>query len=179
MRREIRSPKRWLLALLSIALLSSIGARADTLSEDDVKAGFIFNFTKYLEWPDTQADSALVVCSTGVQPLSGKLESLQGRVAQGRTIRVRTQVRSNEWRECQVLFIDAEEAPRMDTLLRVVAQFPVLTVSDAPEFVQAGGIIGLKLRAGRIRFDINQASAREAGLKLSSQLLKLAEEVVQ
>ena len=179
MSREFRSPKRWLAALLSVALLSSSGARADTLAEDDVKAGFIFNFTKYLEWPGTQADSALVVCSPSAQPLSGKLESLQGRVAQGRTIHVRTLVRSTEWRECQVLFISAEEAPRIDTLRRAVAQFPVLTISDAPEFVQAGGIIGLKLRAGRIRFDINQASAREAGLKLSSQLLKLAEEVVQ
>lgn len=62
-------------------------------------------------------------------------------------------------------------------MLRALGQTPVLTVSDAPGFVQAGGMIGLKLRGGRIGFDINHGAARATGLVLSSQLLKLADEV--
>jgi hypothetical protein len=61
---------------------------------------------------------------------------------------------------------------------KILVYTTFLTISDTPGFVQAGGIIELKLRAGRIRFDINQGAARQVGLKLSSQLLKLADEVL-
>jgi hypothetical protein len=164
--------------LLAAALLPGTGARAGSSVEDNAKAGFILNFTKYTEWPGAQAGSELLICSLRERPLSGKLEDLQGRQVQGRTIRVRTATRASDWLDCQVLFIADDEAQRIDTVLRNVGQHAVLTISDAPGFVQAGGIIGLKLRAGRIRFDINQGAARQAGLKLSSQLLKLADEVL-
>ncbi len=169
----------WLAAVLT-TMLPSGGASADSIAEDKAKAGFIFNFTKYTEWPAaTLPASTLLVCSLSGQALSGKLGALQGQQVQGRSIQVRTPTRPNEWRECQVLFITADEVERADNVLRNTAQHPVLTISDAPDFVRAGGIIGLKLRGGRIRFDINHGAARQAGLKLSSQLLKLADEVVQ
>jgi len=170
--------KLWLVVLLAVTLLPGTGARADSSAEDSAKAGFILNFTKYTEWPAAQAGSELLICSLSERPLSGKLEALQGRQVQGHTIRVRAPARSSEWRDCQVLFITEDEAQRVDMVLRNVGQHAVLTISDAPGFVQAGGSIGLKLRAGRIRFDINQGAARQAGLKLSSQLLKLADEVL-
>lgn len=176
----IKSARCWLATLLLAATLLCTGAHADTFEADSTKAGFIFNFIKYAEWPPaTLPASHLTVCSVGDQPLSGKLEALHGRQAQGREIRVRTAVRQGEWRDCQVLFIAAAEAHRIDAVQRNVGAYPVLTVSDAPGFVQAGGIISLKLRDERIRFDINQGTARQAGLKLSSQLLKLADEVLQ
>jgi len=178
MPHPIWSARFWLAAILAATLLPSAGARADSLAEDNAKAGFIFNFAKYTEWPGAQAGSDLLVCSLSGQSLSGKLESLQDRQIQGRAIRVRVSTRPSEWRECQVLYITADEAQRIDTVLRSTAQSPVLTISDAPDFAQAGGIIGLKLRSGRIRFVINQGAARQAGLKLSSQLLKLADEVL-
>jgi hypothetical protein len=168
--------KLWLVVLLAATLLPGAGARAGSLAEDSAKAGFILNFTKYAEWPGAGGD--LLVCSLNESPLSGKLEALQGRQVQGRSISVRTATRANEWRDCQVLFIAEDEAQLIDSVLRNVNQRAVLTVSDASGFAQAGGIIGLKLRAGRIRFDINQGAARQAGLKLSSQLLKLADEVL-
>ncbi len=154
MPHPIWSARFWLAAILAATLLPSVGARADSLAEDNAKAGFIFNFTKYTEWPGAQAGSDLLVCSLSTQALSGKLESLQGRQVQGRAIRLHSPARSSEWRECQVIFITADDAQRIDTVLRSTAQSPVLTISDAPDFVQAGGI------------------------KLSSQLLKLADEVL-
>ena len=72
----------------------------------------------------------------------------------------------------------ADDAARVDAVLRAVGQWPVLTVSDAPDFAAAGGIIGLRERTGRIRFDINQGAAKRAGLSLSSQLLRLADDVI-
>jgi hypothetical protein len=170
----------WQAIFLAAMLFLGLDACADTPEAASAKAGFILNFIKYSEWPATGSpNSNLLICSLGDQPLSGKLELLQGRQMNGREIRVRTTVRPGEWRECAVLFIAADEAQRIDTVLRATGQHPVLTISDAPGFVNAGGIIGLNVRDGRIRFDINQGAARQGGLKLSSQLLKLADEVLQ
>lgn len=166
-----------MLVILAASLLPGAFAHADSLTEDSAKAGFIFNFTKYTEWPSGSGD--LKLCSVSEDALSGKLESLQGYTVQGRTIRVLFPTDPKEWRQCQVLFIAADDAQRVGTVLRSVARYPVLTISDAANFSQAGGIIGLKLRNGRIRFDINHGAAHQAGLKLSSQLLKLADEVLQ
>lgn len=171
--------KRWLVALGVATLLPGMDARAASPVEDSAKAGFIFNFAKYTEWPGTQAGRDLLICSLHEHPLSGKLEELEGRQVQGRAIRVRAPTTLNEWRGCQVLFIAEDDAQRIDSVLRQVGQYPVLTISDSPGFAQAGGGIELKLRTGRIRFDINQGAARQSGLKFSSQLLKLADEVLQ
>lgn len=174
----LRHKISWTLLALLCGIASS--TRADTLAEDNVKAGLILNFAKYAEWPSAvMAGDNLRICALGNQPLSGKLAQMQGRQVQGREIQVRTSARLDELRDCHVLYVPAGEQQRLDTMLRILSQAPVLTVSDIDGFAQAGGIIGLKLRAGRVRFDINLAVARGAGLTLSSQLLKLADEVVQ
>jgi hypothetical protein len=165
-------------AILMAALMLSTGTRADTVAEDSIKAGYILNFARYTEWPAAALSGKdLSVCGIAAGVLSGKLELLRGRQVQGRSVQVRVPARPGEWHDCQVLFIAADDQPRMETVLRNLGQAPVLTVSDAPDFTQAGGIIGLKLRAGRLRFNINEGAARRAGLNLSSQLLKLADEV--
>lgn len=174
----IRHKISWTLLALLCGIASS--TLADTLAEDNVKAGLILNFAKYAEWPAAAlAGDSLRVCGLGNQPLSGKLAQMHGRQVQGREIQVRASARIDELRDCHVLYVPAGEQQRLDTMLRTLGQAPVLTVSDIDGFAQAGGIIGLKLRAGRVRFDINLAVARKAGLALSSQLLKLADEVVQ
>lgn len=163
-----------------LAALFCLPALADELSEDRVKAGFIFNFVKYTEWPaSVLAGASLRVCSPERRPLSGELLQLQGRQAQGHGIEVRTPARQDEWRGCHVLFIPDGDRKQMEAALDAVARAPVLTVSDSADFIAAGGMVALKRNAGRIRFDVNLGSTRRAGLGLSSQLLKLAEEVRQ
>ena len=170
----------WPGVVLAATLLLCTGTGADPVKEDDIKAGFIINFAKYTEWPNADLGSReILICSLGTQPLSGRLEPLHGRQAQGRQIRVLIPARPSEWRDCQVLFIDANDKQRIPAVLDQLSQQPVLTVSDAEGFAQAGGIIGMKLRAGRVRFEINQGAAHRAGLNLSSQMLKLADEVLQ
>jgi hypothetical protein len=177
---DSRPSPAWKAALLTLLLLLHAAVRADTLSEDDIKAGFIFNFVKYAQWPGAALRGGeLRVCGLGTQALAGKLSQLQGRQIMGREIQVRTSPRPDEWRNCNLLFIPDGDQQRVDTVLRAVAQAPVLTVGDSDDFAQSGGIIGLKQKAGRIRFDINLGAARRAGLTLSSQLLKLADVVVE
>lgn len=169
----------WRGILLGALLGLALPGLADTLSEDRVKAGFIYNFVKYTDWPAAATNVSLRVCSPGQQALSGELRQLQGRPAQGRTIEVELAVRPEQWKTCQVLFIPGNDTKLTTVALESVARLPVLTVSDSPEFIDTGGMIGLKQMAGRIRFDINLGSTRRAGLSLSSQLLKLADKVTQ
>jgi hypothetical protein len=160
-----------------LLLLPIMAAVADAPSEDSVKAAFVLNFAKYAEWPAVgMGGNELRLCVIGQQTLSGKLTDLAGSKVQGRELRVRQVSRPEEWRECHLLFIPATEAHRLGALGSAT---PTLTIGDGADFAQAGGMIGLKQRASRIRFDINLAAARKAGVGLSSQLLKLADEVIQ
>ncbi|MDP2196624.1 MAG: YfiR family protein [Rhodocyclaceae bacterium] len=170
---------RWRRALLAIVLLLPTIASAVTPSEESVKAGFVLNFAKYTEWPAAfMGGGELKVCWLGPQALSGKLAELTGARVQGFVVRGRQVVRPEEWRDCHVLFIPASEASRLSAVLGALTT-PTLTVSDSPDFVQSGGMIGLSQRAGRIRFDVNLAAAHKVRLSLSSQVLKLADEVLQ
>lgn len=177
---RFKPPAVWRVAMLFALTLLAGPSHADTVEEDSIKAGFVLNFTKYTEWPAAALGGGeLRVCGLGAQPLSGKLLQLQGRQVQGREIKVRVSVRQDEWRDCHALFVPAGEEARMDTLLRTLGQAAVLTIGDGNDFVEAGGMIVLKQRGGRIRFDVNLAAARRAGLNLNSQMLKLADEVRQ
>jgi hypothetical protein len=171
---------RWRRALLALLLLLPAMAFADTPTEDSVKAGFILDFAKFTDWPAiVPGNDPLLICSLGARALSGNLEVLQGRTAKGREVRVRASTRPSELHECQVLFIDAEEESRVEWVLQRVAKLPVLTISDAPNFVQAGGIIGMFQENNKMRFDINLAAARQNNLVVSSNLLRLARTVKQ
>jgi len=85
----------------------------------------------------------------------------------------------NDVQPCDVVFVTEADAPTLQALQRATAARPVLTISDRAGFIDRGGMIEMKLVNGRTRFDINLAAARAAGLTLSSQLLQLADRVVQ
>lgn len=166
--------------MLMACLIMAFEASAADVSEDGVKAAFILNFTKFTDWPaNGPGNDPLLICSLGPRALSGNLEALQGKTAKGREVRVRGATRPSELHECQVLFIAADEEPRVEWVLQRVAKLPVLTISDVPNFVHAGGMIGLFQENDRLRFDINLAAARQSNLALSSNLLKLARTVKQ
>jgi len=171
--------RRWGASILAAVFLSLASALPNEMSVDNVKAGFILNFARYTEWPTAKLDGeGLIICGLSRDPLSGQLAMLRGRRVQEREIHIRTPASASEWSQCQVLFIGRDETQRIAAVLSGLEQHPVLTVSDTPDFARRGGIIGMKLRAGRIRFDINQGVALRSGLNLSSHLLKLADEVL-
>mgnify|MGYP002640456647 CR=1 FL=1 len=178
MRLPVWIVKLWRVLPPLMLLFTISSVQSSNSIVDKAKAGFIHNFTKYTHWSDIQVNRNLLICTLNKEPLSGYLEALNGRQVQSRVIRVRLSEKSDQWSDCDVLYITSSEVKNLEEVLNNVRQFPVLTISDAPGFVHAGGIIGLKLRASRIRFDINQGAADSAGLKLSSQLLKLADQVL-
>ena len=174
---------RWLAGGL-LALICWAGgepARAQSVSEQAVKAGFLFNFVKFTQWPGArEADrSPLVICTPGTQALDGQFALLQGRPVVTRAIETRTAIPPGEWHRCQVLFVSEGDGHRMESVTRTLGSLPVLTVSDVSDFAQAGGMIGMRIEDNRVRFDVNLAAAQRAGLTLNSQMLKLAGQVLR
>ncbi|MBK7003652.1 MAG: YfiR family protein [Rhodoferax sp.] len=169
----------WIGLLIALILVLPRAGSSNSDGEEGVKAAFIYNFAKFTEWPAANTDAPLLICSVGSQPLSGKLALLHGRRVLGREVHVRTQMRAEQWRDCRILFVSDGDTPRPKEVIAALGALSVLTVSDSEGFIHAGGMIGLKPQFGRIRFDINLAAVRRSGLKLNSQMVDLADEVLK
>ncbi|MBA3057589.1 MAG: YfiR family protein [Gammaproteobacteria bacterium] len=143
----------------------------------DVRIGFLLNFARFVEWPETQLPqhAPLRVC---LAPGDVTMDNRLARVAQedikGRPMQVKQVARDNDVKGCHVLYLPAETPGELSPWLNAALQTGALTVGDLPDFIQQGGMIGLVPVGGRYRFDINLGVARQADLRVSSQLLKLA-----
>jgi hypothetical protein len=169
-------PRHRVVAALLGLCLALLAWRAEAASDVAVKAGFVYNFSKFAEWPaDSFATNSapLNLCVVGNQPLGGQLLMLQGRIAQGHAINLRGNARGEDLRACHIVFVGDSEERRVASVLAQVGGSPVLTVSDIDGFAEQGGIIGLSLNGERVEFTVNLRAARQAGIKLNSQLLRL------
>ena len=170
---------------LGLLAVVTLGATADARADDSLeqarlKAAFVLNFMKFTAWPEPRTADAgtLTLCATYGHPLAGQLHELEGRDVRGLGVRL-VHHGGDDIRSCDVVFVAAADASTLQALQRATAARPILTISDRAGFIDHGGMIEMKLVNGRTRFDINLAAARAAGLTLSSQLLKLADRVVQ
>jgi len=148
--------------------------RAQTqVSEYQMKAAFLYNFVRFVQWPEPAASSPVRFCVYGKDPF-GKLldESLRDKNIDGRPLEIHRLSGAKEIEDCHVLFVGASSD--VSGVLRQLGSRPILTVSETPGFTQMGGIINFVLQGQKVRFEINPQSAATAGLKISSQLLRLA-----
>ena len=153
-------------------------AQADSPSEYQVKAAFLYNFAKFVEWPlDAFPDpnSPIIFGIVGDDPFEGELT---GMIAQkslsGRKFVVRRFRRTEDLRQCHILFISLSERKFLPQILRSVQGSSILTVADTDGFVRQGGMIGLVLVENRVRLEVNPQLAERSHLKISSKLLALA-----
>ncbi|MEI6205205.1 MAG: YfiR family protein [Desulfuromonadales bacterium] len=146
------------------------------MDEFKIKAAMLYNFTKYVEWPPETgaAGKQLNVCITGNSPIKRHIDQLQGKQANGRTLAVRFVTSPDEISGCNMLFIDSSEYRRLSAFLQQGSRKPMLTVSDISQFASLGGMIGFFEQDDKIRFEINQDATLQAGITISSKLLKLA-----
>ena len=151
-------------------------------AEYEVKAAFLYNFAKFTEWPSASfaSDQApLAICILGDNPFGKAFDPIRSKTVRNRSVAIREIVNPDAAKGCQVLFISASERERFDDILRSLGTRSVLTVSDVKRFTQSGGMITFVTVDGKIRFEINNRAASHAGLKISSQMLKLAETVIE
>ena len=170
----MRKGRRWIRLLLGLCAMLPAAVMA-TPDEAEIKAAFIYNFAKFVEWPSTAlaTTDALQICVPDDKTLDGKLSLLQGREAQGHAIHIRAISSSDELTGCNILFIGAADDAR-GHLLRNVGGLPVLTISDATSFAQQGGMIGLFVESNHVQFAVNRVIAEQSGLKLSARMLQMA-----
>jgi hypothetical protein len=170
--------------LLAIALGAAPGARpalAQSASIDDVKAAFLFNFTKFVQWPagafpnDT---STFEIGILGDDTVGDSLrETIRGKTVDGRELRLKRVSAADNLEQLQVLFISKSDTSRVLDLVTRMTGKAVLTVADSPGFCQSGGVIQFDIDNDQVRFEINLEAAQRSRLNVSSKLLALAKAV--
>jgi hypothetical protein len=172
---------RGLAAAAIVLLASQLSARAqgETI-EDEVKAAFLYNFTKYIEWPAAafqDGSDRFRMCVAASPKFFRTVETLiSGETARGRSIQLVAPEPSNLYR-CHILFTGAQQASRFDAALPALSGRPILTVWESKQMFDRGGAILLVVDDSRVRFDIDVRSIERAGLTVSSKLLRVARKV--
>jgi hypothetical protein len=165
------------LALFTILLLAP--TRAATPGEYQVKAVFLYNFSRFVEWPETafpDSKAPFVVGVFGFDPFGADLdEAVRGESVRGHPLVVRRVRNAAEAADCQIVFIHHSERDRLPELLAAVDKRSILTVSDLEGAAKLGVMIRFVTQSGRIRMSINPDAARAAQLTISSNLLRSAE----
>ncbi|HWP86191.1 MAG TPA: YfiR family protein [Terriglobia bacterium] len=146
--------------------------------EYEIKAAFLYNFAKFVEWPTESfpaPGAPIVIGVLGEDPFGEVLDrTVQGRQAQGRPIQIQRWRQLSETGPCHILFISASLRRLLPEILRKFQTQPVLTVSDENELGERGAVVQFLLRDSKVRFEINDRGAKTAGLRISSLLLMLA-----
>jgi hypothetical protein len=166
-----------LVLLLAAALAAGGSVRGQRVTEQDVKAVFLYKFTNFVEWPATAAPSpdAFRICIVANKEMTAVIErTMQGESVNGRRVETIAPASPSAARNCHMLFVGHGEMPRAEPLLAAVRDLPVLTVGESEDFLAKGGAIGFVLDDNRVRFDINVENARRGGLSVSSRLLQVA-----
>jgi hypothetical protein len=177
------SPKfSGLLLVIATLLVSNSSptyySQAEPLSEYRVKAVFLYNFAKFVEWTparSTATHEPIILGVVGDDPFGEVLEqTIKGKTVNGRELVVKRFPHPSEARACQVLFISSSEKKRLRSIFESLRGASVLTVGETEGFAQLGGIVNFVLEDNRVHFEVNVDAAERAKLKISSKLLSLA-----
>lgn len=169
-------------ALIAVFCLMENGAHrqvasAEGLSPEQIKASMLYNFAKFVDWPP-HANSEMVLCVLGSDPFGPALDSLDGKPLKDKTLSVRRIASATQGQTCHVLFVSSSESGDLPSLLKILRDMPVLTVSDMGGAAAQGIMIEIVVvEQRRLGFKINLKAARQSRLEISSQLLKLAQTV--
>ena len=171
------------LAVAASCLRLTIGAEGGrpALTEYQVKAAFLYNFAKFVEWPQAsfkEAGAALVIGILGQDSFGEVLDrTVENKLINGRPIKVKRFGVDEDPGDCHLLFISRSEAERMGEVLSRLRGRSVLLVGETDGFLELGGMISFYLEDQRVRFTVNLDAAEGVRLKISSKLLGVAKVV--
>jgi len=150
-------------------------------SEYEVKAAFLYNFAKFVEWPAEafpDGNAPILVCIVGRDPFGDILnQTLLGKTVNGKPVIIQRGGITQDLRFCHIVFISSSERKRLAQIMQRLNGASVLTVSEIEGFAELGGIINFTLEGNKVRFEINVTSAERARLRISSKLLALAKAI--
>jgi hypothetical protein len=165
------------LFVLCLAWTYSLGAQVPP-TEFEVKSAYLLTFGRFIQWPAQRDGAGFDICILGADPFGATLDAtIAGATLRGRKVSARRPSSAPAATACDVLFISASEEPRLPAILEQLQRSAVLTVSDITQFAERGGMIQFVTVGKRVRFEINLSPARNAGLALGSELLRVASAV--
>lgn len=158
--------------------MESAQAQESVSKEYQVKAAFLYNFAKFVEWPAqtfTNDESPLVIGVFGQNPFGGVLDAIaQKHQINGRAIVIKPVNTVADAAGVNLMFLGTNEDKQAADILAALKGTNILTVGESEKFMAAGGMIGFVPVDDKIRFEINASAAERHGLKISAQLLRLA-----
>jgi hypothetical protein len=168
--------QRAILWLLIIALVGiPIGSPGQDIDEYEVKAAFLYNFTKFVEWPIAIDTPSFTICVLGDDPFQSALDRLTaGKKAYGHPIQIRRLKEVAEAKQCQIVFVGAAERTKAARLIGTTRGSPVFTVGESQDFVRIGGMVFLSIESNHISVVIHKIATDSAGFKISANLMTLA-----
>ena len=167
-----------LLLFVHVVDISSLCAEERLISENQVKAAFVFNAAHYISWPPTDRET-LLIGVLGRGPLAEEWQNISGKIVSGKKLVVFKSNIVDEMYGCHIVIIEEPNSKKQSQILQLLNDYPIITIGDSPDFTNAGGILNISLLNKRITFSVNLAQARKTGLDISSNLLKLATEVIK
>jgi hypothetical protein len=162
--------------LMAISMSLGYGSEPE-FSEYEVKAAFMFNIPKFVEWPDrdpTENKGAIDLCVLGSDSFGSGLDQIAGKTVKGKRLLVKRIRSARDVKGCEMLFISGSEKERLNDIIETLKGTHILTIGDTSGYARRGVMINFYIDTGKVRFEINPDSTKTAGLVISAQLLKLA-----
>lgn len=195
MQNSIRKPPRNTVGRMAfccgflIGVLAVVGCRSAAAQQEyqaneyEIKAAYLLNFPSFVEWPGSatpELQSPIRFCLAGPDPLGSSLSRMiADRLSRGRSLLFRRLDRTDSFSNCQILYISASEGKYIPQILDSLHGASILTVGENDQFAEQGGMIQLVMQDNRIHFKINPTAASQAGIRISSKLLALAQIVTR
>jgi len=187
--------------IIALLLCGRVYAGPETVSrEDRIKAAFVYNFAKFVVWPDEakdDRDKPVVIGVLGNTPIYSALDALAGKKIKKRTVvckRLKTierldckelesckekDKRLDDLYKCRILFVANSEKKKFSKLSSICEQQHILTIGSSKDFLETGGIFNFVIKDNKVRFKVNAAAAKRAKLEVSSKVLRLALHVLK
>lgn len=168
---------------LGTSLATTENPKSAKHKEYEVKTAFIYNFTKFIEWPEfsfTDSDPDYVVCILGKDNFGKALDLLSNKISGGKSFKVIHVPDLTDWsstivESCDILYISPSEEKDLPRIFSLLKDSSTLTISDIDGFAKQGGVIGFVNKDNRIGLQVNIEAAETMQLRISSKLLKLVE----
>jgi len=161
--------------IMATAVAREAPAQASGPSQIDVQAVYLFDFAKFVRWPEGAGHGPLTICVAGQKGYTDALTKLvKGEQIDSRPLAVRAILTPEDETGCEIVFIGVSAKDHLDALLAATVGKPVLTVSDVSGFLDRGGMIQFLVIGNRVRFSVDMRPAVRSGIGLSSELLKVA-----
>ncbi len=168
-----------ILAICSLCLISN-KINAESVSEAHLKTVYLYNFSRFVQWPEAKSNADTFLFCTYLRNRFGKIfYQLEQRKINDKSIQVKEVNSIEDIKLCHAVFIDSVADSELDRALLIAQKNHVLTISDQKKFTLKGGMIQMFVKKNKIRFNINYNSSQKASLLINSKLLELASNVIR